>query len=189
VEEIDDASDFHGEICKTRPMVTEVDRSFLTDANGDLHDAATAESFLLHWKLLYDEELPWILAEERRFVADGKSISEFEAHVSGELRRRMPLIEARRAERKRLIADPKTRGSVAPRNVGERMEFAQLTRTEKVEAEAAVIQAQADAIRKQTAINDADLASDMAIIQARREREAAEKCEQGKKKDHGCSPA
>ncbi|MDR0678705.1 MAG: hypothetical protein LBF24_00415 [Puniceicoccales bacterium] len=150
----------------------------------------------MNWKIFYPEEVAWICAEEQRFMADGKSISESEAHVSGEMQRRMPLIEARRAERKRLIADPKTRESVTPMNDGERREFAQLTRMEKLEAEMAksrirtnAIQAQADAIRRQTAINGADLASDMAIIQARREREAAEKCEQGKKKDHVCSPA
>jgi hypothetical protein len=127
-------------------MVTASD-GLMKGATGVLHDPAEAELILLTWRFLYPEKFAWIREEERRFFAKGASISDFEAHVSGKMQLCKPELDAQQEERKRLIADPVTRGAVVPRNEGERVEIERLNAADRDRARAAELEAQTSPLR------------------------------------------
>ncbi|MDR2667509.1 MAG: hypothetical protein LBB38_00485 [Puniceicoccales bacterium] len=141
VEEID-CSDDGTPVSRVKPRITEPG-DLMETATGVLHSDAEAHVILSAWKFSYPEEMPWICAEERRLKIDGVSLCEAEAHISGEMQVRKLAADERLAERKQLIADPKTRSSVVPRNEGGRMEIDRLNEIDRLDARAAANEAQA----------------------------------------------
>jgi hypothetical protein len=116
----------------------------------ELNDEETAKSLLACLVFEFPERKAEIVGRVRTLWQEGYNISEIEFIVTGEIRAAEPGIRAERAERERLIRDPKTRKTIEPRDGREFYLLELLSQLDAERAETDAERARTDAKRART---------------------------------------